>query len=558
MGSESWLSSLWSHSRKNIPRKATLENYDKAAIGVLAFEVSSLMSKVANLWHFLRDKDINKLREDIANSIGIQKLVSEDADYVMDLVLNEIMLNFRSLARSVGRLGKKCVDPLFSRFEHFINDPVGNNVEWLGWDYRLKKMERKVKKLERFVAVTMQLSHENEVLDELEQTLRRMQANPDLRRGKLLEFQQKVEWQRQEVRYLREMSPWNRTHDYVVRLLARSLLTILNRIVRVFEVSKLSSVEGNFDLEHIPPACLPRSRSFYAVMQSSIHPSENIFCGISSAPPRICDPKSRVTGRKHKTNKQREFEHHRSSDVGVEHHHLRTNSFAHFVYFNECMMSETEAFRANPALCGSVKCTDNHKMEHSNMRSSVCSHRIYSKLALCRPKHGLLDAPSSTLGHAALALRYGNVIVFIENLACAPHMIDSETKDELYNMLPTTIRSALRTRLNGLSPPDHVSSAAEAVAGILEWLSPLAHNTIRWHSERSFEREHDVSGSNVLLVQTLHYANQAKTEAGITELLVGLSYLCRINGDPSKGGLSKPSQFRVGYGSTPKRFVKMV
>ncbi|WCJ34387.1 hypothetical protein M5689_015699 [Euphorbia peplus] len=545
MGSESWLSSLWLHSRKNIPRKVTLENYDKAAIGVLAYEVSSLMSKVANLWHFLRDKDINKLREEIANSIGIQKLVSEDADYVMDLVLNEIMSNFRSLARSVGRLGKKCVDPLFSRFEHFVDDPVGNNVEWLGWDYRLKKMERKVKKLERFVAVTMQLSHENEVLDELEQSLRRMQANPDLGRGKLLEFQRKVEVQRQEVRYLCEMSPWIITHDYVVRLLARSLLTILNRITRVFEVTKLPSVE-KLDLEHISPNFLPRSRSFYAVMQSSIHPMENVFCGISSAPPRTCDPKSSVTAVKHKKDKPRKIEH-RSSDVGVDqHHHLRTNSLAHFIYFNECMTSETEAFGANPARCSSMKFCDNRITEHGNVRSSGCSNRVYSKLALCR-KRGLLDAPSYTLGHTALALRYGNVIVSIENLACSPHMIDSEMKDELYNMLPTTIRSALRTRLKGLSASDHVSSEADAVAGILDWLSPLAHNTIRWHSERSFEREHDVSGSNVLLVQTLHYANQAKTEAAITDLLVGLSYLCRINGDFGKTGPSKP-----------KRFVKLV
>ena len=63
---------------------------------------------------------------------------------------------------------------------------------------------------------------------------------------------------------------------------------------------------------------------------------------------------------------------------------------------------------------------------------------------------------------------------------------------------------------------------------ILEWLAPLAHNMIRLQSELNFEEQHVVSRSNVLLVQTLHFANLAKTEAAITALLVGLNYVCRI------------------------------
>jgi hypothetical protein len=35
--------------------------------------------------------------------------------------------------------------------------------------------------------------------------------------------------------------------------------------------------------------------------------------------------------------------------------------------------------------------------------------------------------------------------------------------------------------------------------------------------------------ANVLLVQTLYFANQAKAEAAIVELLVGLHYVCRID-----------------------------
>ncbi|KAK0585065.1 hypothetical protein LWI29_022960 [Acer saccharum] len=70
-----------------------------------------------------------------------------------------------------------------------------------------------------------------------------------------------------------------------------------------------------------------------------------------------------------------------------------------------------------------------------------------------------------------------------------------------------------------------------ALERILEWLAPLARNMIRWQSEHNFEKESVVSRTNVLLVQTFHFASQAKTEAAITELLVGLNYICRIGRD---------------------------
>ncbi len=104
-------------------------------------------------------------------------------------------------------------------------------------------------------------------------------------------------------------------------------------------------------------------------------------------------------------------------------------------------------------------------------------------------------------------------------------------------MLPTTIRTALRAKLKWYAKSKHVmvhdaSLAVEwslVVTPILEWLAPLAHNMVRWHSERNFEREHTTLKANILLVQTLHFANQSKTEAAIVELLVGLHYVCGID-----------------------------
>lgn len=204
---ESWFSSFWKTSWKS-----TLEP-EKAAIGILASEVASLMSRLIKLWNSLSDTEVNRLREEIINLMGVKKLVSDDDDFLMDLALDEIIENLGYVARAVARLGMRCADPFFHRFEQFLSDPIENFVEWHGWEYRWKKMERKVKKMERFIVVTVQLFQEQEVLVELEQTLRRMEGHADMDKVKLLEFQQKVMRQRQEVRNLREMSTWNRTYD---------------------------------------------------------------------------------------------------------------------------------------------------------------------------------------------------------------------------------------------------------------------------------------------------------------------------------------------------------
>ncbi|KAL9255155.1 PSK SIMULATOR 3-like protein [Drosera capensis] len=146
----------------------------------------------------------------------------------------------------------------------------------------------------------------------------------------------------------------------------------------------------------------------------------------------------------------------------------------------------------------------------------------------------VLKAPSSTLGAAALALHYANLIIVIEKMVRSPQLVGEAARDDLYSMLPSSIRSSLRSRLRGVgfSASDSVLAREwkDALVRILGWLSPLAHNMIKWQSERSFEQHSFVMvpKTNVLLLQTLYFANKEKTEAAITELLVGLNYICRF------------------------------
>ncbi|KAL0309605.1 UNVERIFIED_CONTAM: hypothetical protein Sradi_5902800 [Sesamum radiatum] len=274
---ETWFSNILKSSRKSLSWEP-----ERPAFGILAFEVSRFMSKVVNLWQCLTDRQIVRLREEIANSVGIQKLVSDDEDYLMDLALAEIIENVGSVAKSVAMLGKKCADPTYHNLENVFNNPGEIDPKWYGWQYRLKKMEKKVKKMEKFVAATEQLYSELEVLVELEQSLRRMRAGANLGKVKLLEFQQKVVWQRQEVKNLQEMSPWVRPYDYIVRLLLRSLFTIIERIKYVYGVNQNENAVASRGYDDIHGVCLIRSNSMSALLQTGEQKSANSLENLDS------------------------------------------------------------------------------------------------------------------------------------------------------------------------------------------------------------------------------------------------------------------------------------
>ncbi|XP_009334876.2 protein PSK SIMULATOR 1-like [Pyrus x bretschneideri] len=535
--SGSWFGSLrFSWSR--------LAEADKPVIGILAFEIAGLMLKMVNLWNSVSENEMLRLREEIVNLIGVRRLVSDNDDYLMELALNEIIEDLGYLAMSVVRLGKKCTDPVYHRFEEIFEDPVENGFQWLGWAYRWSKMERKVKKMEKFVEATMQLSQELEVLAELEQTLRRMRANPEVNRVKLLEFQQKVMWRRQQVKILQDMSPWSRTYDYIVRLLARSLFTMLEKIKLVFGFNQMALGEGMDSSEVINSVCLSHSHSFSALMHSSVHPSDGNPCGFYSEPLGRSLTKPRFNAGKNRTNKQRQA-HHQSSIQHGSFSQLKAKRFAHVRPFKECMTggSNSPALEScKPDMGGSMSLRSTSikhfdDLKYTHMGSQSLSHGIYSKLSLFSSKCTLLNAPPSTLGDAALALHYAYVIVLIEKIASSPHLISLDERSNLYNMLTTTIRAALRARLKSYAKTMGSSVYNPALAGewnrameqILGWLAPLAHNMIQWHSDHNIVKQQKVSKTNVLLVQTLYFASQAKTEDAITELLIGLNYMCMVD-----------------------------
>lgn len=593
MVAESWFRGLW-----KIPRKHESGN-EKVVIGVLAFEVASLMSKLVHLWQSLSDKQVSRLREEISNSLGIKKLVSEDDDFIVRLICAEFNESMVHVAKSLVRLGKKCSEPGLKSFEHVFDELINVGADPYGWEFSYRKMDKKVKKMERFISVNASLYQEMEMLADLEQTVKRMKGN-DPEPDNLLDYQKKLVWKQHEVKNLREISLWNRSYDYTVRLLVRSLFTIFSRINHVFGINPYVFSSGHS--KNLESDSIYRSQSVSALLQSSVHPSEssgiprfssgplggfiaksgpiskpnktnnffsgplggptaksgpisgqnrnmNFFSGPLGKPTTKSGPIARIT----KSSKKM-WQTPQSPALQGKKPPSKPNRLTQVGPFKGCMVATNSSPVANCYLSSTVARSGIlNEARENNIDHLSQGGMAHTAPSLFDSQFKLLHALPGTLGAAALALHYANVIVLIEKLATSPHLIGHDARDDLYNMLPANVRTALRARLRpfskSLALSGYDTTLAEewttAMASILEWLAPLAHNMIRWQSERSFEQQNFLSRTNVLLVQTLYFANQEKTEATITELLVGLNYVWRFGRELNAKALQECASGRV-------------
>lgn len=179
----------------------------------------------------------------------------------------------------------------------------------------------------------------------------------------------------------------------------------------------------------------------------------------------------------------------------------------------------------------------------SRKSMSMAEELLSDHLGPEAPKRGFLEGssaaltpPPGTLGAAALAPRYAALVISIERVAGSPRLVGPEERDELYGMLTASVRAQLRARLRGAvaaaADPGLAVQWRAALAGILGWLAPMAHATMRWQAERSLERRDSAAAAaaaDVLVLQTLHMADRGKVDAAVVELLVGLNYVWRFD-----------------------------
>ncbi|KAL8104950.1 protein PSK SIMULATOR 1-like [Apium graveolens] len=539
---EAWLLKMTSQVSANFKHALLLENSKKPntkkqevkeTIGILCFEVANLMSKTVFLHKSLADKEIFKLKTELLNCQGIKTLVSCDEAYIIELALCEKMEELNSVAGVVSRLGKKCTLPALQGFEHVYGDIVSGVIEVKDLGFLVKDMEAMVRKMERLVNLTGALYGEIAVLRELELTTKKFQQShlEETRKA----FEQKLMWQEQDVKHLKDVSLWNQSYDKVVELLARTVCTLYVRICNVFG-SKLGKRSGSLD---------------HLKVDSGVKLENSVLIRKGLRKKNGGD-KSELTEKHRKET--------RTSNVRpkVEEQQFRAQDLDILCgigpgrLFKECLSLSSSGTKVDddtecndlegsskPLGCFSVVSGEKRtNLEHSGgIASSQTSSSISSSLANCS-RSGLKSsfmayATPATIGGSGLALRYANIVIIIEKLLMYPHLVGEEARDDLYSLLPTNLRISLKTSLRSFKEDIAIydGSLAHGWKGrldqILQWLAPLAHNMIRWLNERNIEQQQTVKRTNILLLQTLYFADRVKMEEVLCEVLTGLNYICR-------------------------------
>ena len=522
----------------------------KQTVGILSFEVANVMSKTVHLHKSLTDSEISKLKNEILKSEGVLNLVSADEAYLLELAMAEKLEELNRVAAVVGRLGKRCVEPALQGFEHVYADLVNGVIDVMELGFLVKDMEGMVRKMERYVNATCNLYSEMEVLNELEQATKKFQHNQHEESKRA--FEQKLVWQKQDVRHLKDVSLWNQTYDKVVELLARTVCTIFATIQAVFGDSVLSkdrvgliggasppTVSGQIDVRRVSQVAsepLKRVASRKDALHSGPVEKAVVLKKGSSFKPQF-------------DSRRGEFGAFRAEDLNPPCGASPGRIFMDCLRLSGTVDDDDYGGAGNyddrsSQISGCSVANGGLRREYPN--HSGCFNRAQTGVHLqskCGGTNGgarfgpksklMVYAPPSTAGGSALALHYANVIIVIEKLLRYPYLVGEEARDDLYHMLPTSLRVGLRTNLKSYAKNMAIYDAPlahdwkETIDGILRWLAPLAHNMMRWQSERNFEQTQIVTRTNVLLLQTLYFADRERTEAAICKLLVGLNYICR-------------------------------
>jgi len=519
-----------SPSRKHGPKRK--ENKKVETIGILSFEVANVMSKTIYLYKSLSDSEITKLRNEILNSEGVRNLVSSEEGYLFELVQREKLEELNRVAGVVSRLGKKCSVPALQGFEHVYGDVVSGVIDVNELGFLVKHMEGMVRKMDKYVSATRSLYGKMGGLNELEQTVKKFQnnsQNEESRRG----FEQRLVWQKQDVRQLKEISLWNQTFDKVVELLARTVCTLYARICMVFGDSTvrkdglgIGNCEGS-------PLVQNECGSASSLINVEVNLSEKLKRNHSKKNGyNMSSIGGNGSSRSQIDMKRGELAYVQLEDFGFP---CGTSPGRLFM---ECLSLSSSVSKFDDFDDVVIDREDQYSCVSSSQSPIGIGNFVKKKEHLCstfgaNSGSAVVYAPPSTLGGCALALHYANIIIVIEKVLSFPHLIGEEARDDLYKMLPTSLRLSLKAKLKTYvknlaiydAPLAHDWKAT--LDGILRWLAPLAHNMMKWQSERNFEQRGIVSRTNVLLFQTLYFADKIKTEEAICELLKGLNYICR-------------------------------
>ncbi|KAH9664709.1 protein PSK SIMULATOR 1 [Citrus sinensis] len=148
------------------------------------------------------------------------------------------------------------------------------------------------------------------------------------------------------------------------------------------------------------------------------------------------------------------------------------------------------------------------------------------------------------LGPAGLALHYANIILQIDSLVARSSSMPPSTRDALYQSLPPSIKSALRSKLQSFHVKEEftVAQIKDEMEKTLQWLVPIATNTAKSDLNRK-----PAGPTDVIRLETLYHADKEKTEAYILDLLLWLHQLVnKARFGVISGGMKSAIKYPVG------------
>ncbi|XP_074571043.1 protein PSK SIMULATOR 1-like [Curcuma longa] len=454
-------------------------------VGILAFEAAAAMSRLVSLHRSLAEDEVRRLRADM-RSPGVAYLTSKDQIFLLRCACAEIVGDLDLAAAAVSRLAPRCRDPLLRAFDRLYADLQGGGVFSFLIDARS--------------AVDLDRLGLGSTAKRTEKRVRRMERYVEATSRLYVEMEALNELEAEEKRTQQQ---WRRHSGPI----------LVQKPMPVPDSVRFQLRSQEHKIRRLKEESL-WNKTFDKVVELMLRAVITVFA-------RICS------------------------------------------VFGVYVLGLPSSGQLKPNL----PCKHSSgPLERRVVPQHVPFLRNSAPILSAPPGIGEQETPfdrlrkflkesPTTVGGSGLALRYANVILAAEKLyqernRVAATAADPSERDELYEMLPSGMRAAVRKKLKecwrregaGLQAAAGDDSLAEgwkeAVEAILEWLSPVARDTVRWQEQRSMEREQQLcTRPRTLLLQTLHFADSDKTEAAVVEVLVGLSCMSWYE-DRRRGSIS--------------------
>ncbi|XVE76411.1 hypothetical protein DITRI_Ditri12bG0170700 [Diplodiscus trichospermus] len=511
-----WLTSGVDKSGSCSSNKCTNLRHEKPSsptLQILAFETAKTMTRLVALYKSLSDDEFLKLRTGPVKSPGVAFLNSADESYLLGLACREKLEDLDQAVTVISRLGKKCIDEELNRFEIAYQNMKQGIIDVSSLDFNSRNIGKTIEKMEKYARVTSTLYASLVTLHELEVSEKKMQKwkrngvpKKPSEKTNIDYFNEKISFQRKQVRHFRQISLWSQTFDKIVGLMARIVCVVYARICTIF---------GPF----VPS--LPRTTM-------NRHSRRRNY---------ISNPKTL---------------------------HIKVYPEADYCVFVNNGNYTRQNFKSGPIMKGSKikrgpirfhsgELSPEVKGTGFRVSSVIITDKVSTKTNNIeengrRNQRLIQSAPANTVGAAGLATRYANVIIIAESYFYSTTSISDDAREHMFEMLSVSLKHTLRGKLKSHWSKDAeerdgqqglAEGWKEALEEIIGWLAPVAHDTLRWQQERNLEQQKLDAKPTVLLFQTLHFSDLEKTEAAIVEVLVGLSCIYRYENRREKDNVGR-------------------